>query len=54
MSTDRDRLDTLAGEYVLGLLSEEDRRAFEAQAERDRAARKALIDARERFSEFDR
>jgi anti-sigma-K factor RskA len=53
MSTERDRLDTLAGEYVLGLLSEEERREFEAEAQADPAARKALGDARERLSEFD-
>jgi anti-sigma-K factor RskA len=53
MSTQKDQLDALAGEYVLGLMSDAERLAFEAQTDRDAAARKALLDAQERFSEFD-
>lgn len=53
MSTDRDELDRLAGEYVLGLLETSDRSAFEAALTSDASARDALRHARERFLELD-
>jgi anti-sigma-K factor RskA len=53
MSTHKDQLDALAGEYVLGLMTETERLAFEAQTDRDEAARKALREAQERFAELD-
>ena len=53
MSTDRDELDRLAGEYVLGLLENDERDAFEIALAKDANAREALRHARERFLEFD-
>jgi anti-sigma-K factor RskA len=53
MSMHKDQLDALAGEYVLGLMTETERLAFEAQTDRDEAARNALRDAQERFAELD-
>ncbi len=53
MTMDRDELDTLAGEYVLGLLDGDERAAFEAALADDPDARAALRNARERFAELD-
>lgn len=53
MSTARNELDRLAGEYVLGLLSDEERTLFEDALSEDDEARRALREARERFLELD-
>lgn len=53
MSTDRDELDRLAGEYVLGLLEDSERSAFEDALSQDATTRRALRHARERFLDLD-
>ena len=53
MTTKRDELDVMAGEYLLGLLSDMDRSLFEAALMHNEDARKALRSTRERFSELD-
>src|SRR5688572_607216 len=54
MSAERNELDRRAGEYVLGLLSEDERGAFEDELARNSRTRAALRQARERFAELDR
>ena len=53
MNAERNELDRLAGEYVLGLLTEDERDAFEGELARSSGARLALRQARERFAELD-
>jgi anti-sigma-K factor RskA len=53
MSTGRDELDRLAGEYVLGLLDEDEQAAFESRLSHAADARLALRQAQERFAELD-
>ncbi len=53
MMTERDELDAIAGEYVLGVLSDAERDAFEDRLRRDDRARAALRNAEQRFSELD-
>ena len=48
-----DDIHMLAGEYVLGLLGEAERAAFEARLADDALARAAVGLARERFLEID-
>lgn len=48
-----DDLDVLAGEYVLGVMSEQEQRAFEARLAAEPTARVALAAARERLLELD-
>jgi anti-sigma-K factor RskA len=53
MNAERNELDRRAGEYVLGLLSDDERDAFEDELARSAGARLALRQARERFAELD-
>lgn len=53
-ATDRDDdLHTLAGEYVLGLMTGEERHRFEQRIAREPQARQAVADLRERLLELD-
>jgi anti-sigma-K factor RskA len=53
MNAERNELDRRAGEYVLGLLSEDERDAFEDELARSAGARLALRHAQECFAELD-
>jgi anti-sigma-K factor RskA len=53
MSTNEQDLHVLAGEYVLGVLSDAERDAVEARLATDGALRAAVKEARERFLELD-
>jgi len=53
MTGEQDDIESLAGEYVLGLLSEAEGEAFERRLESDAALRRAVRDARDRFHELD-
>lgn len=53
MTGERDDIEALAGEYVLGLMSEPEAEAFERRLAADNALKAAVRDARERFHELD-
>lgn len=53
MMSERDELDARAGEYVLGLMSEDERLQFEALLETSADARRALRQTQQRFAELD-
>lgn len=46
-------VSVIAGEYVLGVLGEDEAAAFETRLAHDEAARQALLEAQERFLELD-
>ncbi|WP_088343750.1 MULTISPECIES: anti-sigma factor [Rhodomicrobium] len=53
MTTERDELDAQAGEYVLGLMSDDERRQFESMLETDGEARRAVRETQQRFADLD-